>query len=251
MSFGITHCYKPWRAKVLNATHEQCQVSLCLTGAVSQRSESNEFFHNICEYEELPGLLQDCERGGCYNTFDSFTDSTSRTIYPVLFDALDTNGDERVDDADDSCQINLIGFSWGGITATDLATRLAEDERVSPSHNHISRMLLLDPYRPWKTLDIPQNVDKARVWRQSASPEYDCSSRAPGGPYTGLAPVCPEGSDCQDVDISSLATFPLGYDPLLDLTPQQVGHCDVPAVARDWLMEALFDLDLLYPSPAN
>jgi hypothetical protein len=238
-------CYEPWRPFFPPPEPETCQVSLCLTGAIDQNSGSNTAFQSICEHEPIPGLVEDCERGRCYSSFDSFIDGTRRTIYPALFAALDSNDDGRLDDQDEPCQINLLAFSWGGPTALELADRLATDERVAAPHGRIARLLVLDPYRPNFTLEMPPNVEMARVWRQSASPADDCSRWSIGGPYRGLPLSCPPHADCQDVDISALEDDVLRTSrrDIFAIEPDQVGHCEVPLVARDWIMDALFDLE--------
>ena len=239
-----SECYAAWEPALTPPEPSTCQISLCLTGAVNQNSGLNAYFHNICEYEPIPGLLEDCELEGCYKSFDSFIDNAQRTIYPELFGALDTNTDGKVDDQDDLCEINLITFSWGGPTAVELTRELGRDERVAVSHRRVTRLLMLDPYQPNTTLTLPNNIDKVRVWRQSASPKDDCSSFAPGEPYRGLPPICPSGMDCKDINISRLDTTLTTTDSPPELVEStEVGHCEVPRVARDWVMEALFDLD--------
>lgn len=238
-------CYDPWRPLIPPSEPTTCQVSLCLTGAVDQNSNSNAAFQSICEHEDIPGLVEDCEREGCYSSFDSFLDGTHRTIYPALFAALDTNGDGRLDDQDERCELNLLTFSWGGPAALKIADRLATDERVAAPHERITRLLMLDPYRPNTTLSLPDNVDKARVWRQSASPADDCSRWSVGGPYRGLPLDCPPEADCQDVDISALEDDVLltSRRDIVAIEPDQVGHCEVALVARDWMMGALHDFE--------
>jgi len=245
-SFWVNTCYANWSPGFAVPEPTTCQVTLCLTGAINQKSGSNAAFHSICEYEELPGLVEDCEVEGCYTSFDSFLDRPQRTIYPEIFAALDTNGDEAVNDQDELCELNLITFSWGGPNAIRLAEMLAEDERISPTRRRVARLLMIEPYRPDTTLSLPENVDKARVWRQSASPDDDCSRYAPGGPYIGLPLVCPPDTDCEDIDLAMSAySLQTTLDPVSFIEPPELGHCEVPLVARDQVMEALYDLENL------
>ncbi len=237
-------CYEPWsdrRSAVTSPT--DCQISLCLTGAINQRSGSNASFQAMCDLEPITGLVRDCRERTCYSAFDSFSNPSGDRIYPELFDVLDSNGDARIDGADERCQINLIGFSWGGVTAIKLSELLAEDERVARDRRHIERMLLLDPYRPSTQLVIPENVNKVRVWRQSESPKTDCSRFSPGGPYAGLKPDCSKVNDCLDVNISTLDQSIESGLKDVRIAPRDVGHCDVPLVARDWVLDALWDME--------
>lgn len=225
---GQRRCYKTWEGARAITPKASCQVSLCFAGAMGHSPALRIPFQNICANEPIPGLMKDCEAEGCQPTFDSFTDS-NRSIYRRLFAVLDTNDDMRIDETDEPCEVNFIGFSWGGVTANKLAHRLNEDERVARGYGRVTRMLLVDPYQPWARLEIPENVERVRVWRQSYSPPGDCSKNAPGGPYKGLRPECGEHEDCQDIDISRL---PGGAS---------VGHCRVAEFVRDSIMEEIHD----------
>lgn len=219
-------CYQTWSGEPLSGVERPCQVSLCFAGAMGHSPSFKVPFQNICANEPIPGLFKDCEAEGCQPTFDSFTDS-NRSIYRRLFRVLDTNKDGQIDADDEQCELNLIGFSWGGVTANKIARRLDEDRRIAAGHARVTRMLLVDPYQPRATLKIPENVDRVRVWRQSFSPPGDCSRNAPGGPYKGLSPDCGEVQDCQDINISHVKGG------------EGVGHCHVAEFVRDSLMEEI------------
>lgn len=236
---GALPCYATWD-QTPAAPSPDCHVSACLTGAIDQYSGSNARFQSVCEHEAIPGLLEDCDGAVCTRTFDSFTLGPADGLYRQLFEALDTNADGFVDGGDEACQVNLIGFSWGAMTAVEITRRLELDARITEQRARVDRLLLLDPYRPGGTLRIPKNAVRTRIWRQSASPEGDCSRVAPGGPYRGIVPECPAEADCVDVDISKLEGSLPTTDPLLTLDASQVGHCDVPWVSRDGVMRALY-----------
>lgn len=219
-------CYQTWGGTPLPPRERPCQISLCFAGAMGHSPSFKVPFQNICANEPIPGLFKDCEAEGCQPTFDSFTDS-NRSIYRRLFRVLDTNRDGVIDKEDEQCEVNFIGFSWGGVTANKIARRLEQDERIARGHGRVTRMLLVDPYQPRAKLKIPTNVDRVRVWRQSFSPPGDCSRNAPGGPYKGLRPDCSEVRDCQDINISHLSGG------------EGVGHCHVAEFVRDSLMEEI------------
>lgn len=90
-----------------------CQLTQCFTGAPS-RGGSNQPFDDICDDPIVQGVVQDCSSGGCFNTFNTFLQSTA-TLYQPLFQALDTNHDGAVDANDTDCAVTLLGYSWGGV----------------------------------------------------------------------------------------------------------------------------------------
>ncbi|MDX1747730.1 MAG: hypothetical protein R3324_17485, partial [Halobacteriales archaeon] len=200
-------------------------------------------FEQICDYERIPGLVENCGSGDCEPVFGTFGFGKKKPIYDALFTALDTNDDDRIDGEDDACEVNLLTFSWGGATAAKIAAELPDDERVSDGHGRITRLLLIEPYRPTGRLVIPDTVRTTRVWRQSSTPATDCSRYSPAGPYRGFPPECPDGADCVDTDLSTGGEdYEIGG---VVVDGDEIGHCLVPAAVRDPLMEALYDAEHL------
>ncbi len=218
-----------------------CTVTMCLTGAIDQTSGSNSGFERLCGRDELIGLVEDCDTETCYRTHDSFLSNPASSVYPKLFTALDANGDGRVDTDDPYCDVNLVGFSWGGVNALQVARVLNEDERVDVSQRRVSRMLLMDPYQPMGAdkMRVPANVARTVVWRHSKPNPNDCSRVAPLGPYVGMAPICADDQVCFDVDYSKKPgpeSLPLSWRAQRG---RNVGHCSVPDVATPEVLEEL------------
>lgn len=214
--------------------HGTCAISLCLTGAMNHETPSNQHFRHLCANPRIPGLIRDCFNGECNQTFDSFLQFPLLTVYPALFNALDRTGDGRIDEDDPVCEVNLIGFSWGGVNAVSIAGHLARDPRIPETHRRVSNLVLLDAYQPFSAgrMQVPESVERVLSIRHSRAPQHDCSKEAPLGPYLGLAPHCTEASDCEDYDYS---TSP--YDRFVGsdgntVYGDRVGHCEVPYVAE-------------------
>jgi len=212
-----------------------CELTLCLTGAISRTDGSNHAFNIICDDPSIQGLVQECDLAGCYNTFNSFLVDVKTVIYPPLFKALDTNGDGKVDALDAPCQVTLLGFSWGGASAVQLAQALVTDPNVAPARQRVDRVFAMDPFQTGiSELVIPVGVDHYWEFRHSIVPAAgDCSSGAPLGPYKGLVPHCyaDAGSSCIDYDYSLSPTVNFPANVGGSFLGEDVGHCDVPAVA--------------------
>ena len=218
-----------------------CALTLCLTGAIDQTSGSNSGFTRLCDRDEIPGLIEDCDGEVCHRTHDSFLKDPTSAVYPRLFDALDANGDGAVDADDPYCDVNLVGFSWGGVNAIEVARALGEDPRVAPAQRRVARLLVMDPYQPMASdkMRVPENVARTVVWRHSEPNPDDCSRIAPLGPYTGMAPICDPSQVCIDVDYSR--------QPEADSLPlswrrrggRNIGHCGVPYTAAPEVFEEL------------
>ncbi len=211
---------------------------MCLTGAIFESDGSNYDFTRICEDAAVTGVIPDCDDGTCHVTFNNFLYDVGTDIYPYLFAALDTNGDNAVDHQDTHCQLNLLGFSWGGVNVLELAWRVAYDRRIQPSLRVVDRVIMLDAFQTFDPdMEVAKEVRQLWSYRHSVTPPSgDCSSPAPGGPYRGLAPRCSECSDCKDYDYSLAPrrTFQ-------GILGSNVGHCDIPSVAHAAVVANLSD----------
>ncbi len=231
----------------------RCVITMCLTGAMNHETPSNHHFRSLCADDRLEGLVQDCGPGGCRDTFDSFLQFPRLTVYPALIEALDGNKDGRISDEDPVCEVNLIGFSWGGVNVLSIADHLSKDQRVPETHKAVRRAVLLDAFQPLSQdrMYVPDNVDRVLSVRHSEAPRHDCSSRAPLGPYLGLAPICETSANCKDYDYSQ-APFEAftGSDGGL-LLGRDIGHCDLPYVAHDAVIDFLQDRDFEHRMPTT
>ncbi len=210
-----------------------CQMTMCLTGAVT-RGGSNTPFDVICDDPAVPNVIRSCDALSCYNTFNTFLIDARGALYSKLFAAMDNNGDGVVNSQDNACTVNLLGYSWGGIAAVQIAEKLGKDTRVDDRHRRVNRLFVMDPYQPAATLLVPTNVERFVEYRHSNSPANDCSRGGAlgniGGPFEGIQPRCYANQSCFDYDysVSPSTLFPAnggGY------YGSEVGHCEVPAVA--------------------
>lgn len=210
----------------------QCQRTICLTGAINQQSPGNNSFTTLCSDPRIPGLIESCDDDKCEVTFSNFMADVAVSIYPTLFAALDTNGDEVIDDEDDDCALNILGFSWGGVNSLRLARAYLEDSRVAPSRQRIYRVIVLDPFQPGGKMHVPSQVEQFIEYRHSIAPSSDCSIGAPLGPYLGIAPRCEEPSRCLDYDYSLAPSKAFACADGSVLYGRQVEHCSVPQAAH-------------------
>ena len=206
-----------------------CQLTMCLTGALS-RGGSNAPFDAICDNAAIPGVIRSCDALNCYNTFNTFGVS-SASLYAKLFAALDTNGDNKVNALDRGCKANLLGYSWGGVAAVEVASQLSNDSRVEGNSKRVGRLFVMDAYQPLKNMNVPNNVDRFIEYRHSVSPSNDCSRGVIGGPYEGIRPRCYPNQSCFDYDysLSANTSYPTSSGALY--FGSQIGHCEVPEVA--------------------
>ncbi len=225
-----------------------CTMTMCLTGAIDQNTPSNFAFAQICERNEIQGLIPDCDDPPCLSTFNNFLVDND-DIYEALFDALDTNGDRQINASDQRCELNLLGYSWGGVNVIELANDFVSDSRVSGDRAFVDRIILLEAYQPFGDMDLPSQVGKVRSYRRSSPPANDCSAQEVLGPYVGLAPRCPSGVDCMDYDYSlgGSTSYPLFGGG--SQTGSQVDHCSVPAVAHEAVISELLDRAPNVPLP--
>ncbi len=145
--------------------------------------------------------------------------------YAALFKALDSNGDDKVDDTDEEVAIALLGHSWGGTNIAQVGKSLNDDERVAPSRKKIELAVVWDPYRPSFTLTPTANFERFVVLRQSLTPSGDCSENV--GSYKGLAPRCAAGQGCEDYNYSLSPSDSFPQFPSGTLRGDRVGHCTV------------------------
>lgn len=208
------------------ASPERCVVTLCLSGAGSRRTGGNPAFARVCE--PLEGLVRRCDPDGrCHPTFQ-ITEKGAAS--EALFEALDRDGDGRVGANDAACEVNVVGYSWGGVNAVEITRAFLSDARVDPSRRSVSHLVAIDAYRPMAKLNVPEGVDVFTSIRHSASPRGDCSERSPLGPYTGIVPRC-RAKQCSDVDLS--ATPDASFESLDRgrLRGARIGHCSIVGVA--------------------
>lgn len=209
-------------------------VTVCLTGAVDQTSGSNDYFSDICD--ELlaldAGVVKSCSGSTCYSSFATFPSDTADAVLEPVIAALDENHDGRVTAADGPTTLNVIGFSWGGVNAADLSSRVRADSRVAPAA-FTHRLIVMEAYQLGVSgVPVPQGVDGAWSFRRSVVPSTDCSSGAFLGPYVGVPIRCASSQRCFDYDFSLAPnTFFNGF------YGRDVGHCAVPRAAHPYVVD--------------
>lgn len=209
-------------------------ITVCLTGAIDQRSGSNRGFEDLCRrlHERGRGVLRVRVGRRSHYSFATFPMMDADAVYPALFAALDADGDRRVSASECAREVDLLGFSWGGVNVVRLAEAYFADRRVDAGCK-VRRLILLDAFQPFVTrLKAPDRVDQVLSFRHSIAPAHDCSKGSPLGPYLGAELRCPKGRVCRDVDYSS---HPL--DRFEGVLGKDVGHCDVPEVAAASILE--------------
>ncbi|MBU1238818.1 hypothetical protein KJ865_03830, partial [Myxococcota bacterium] len=202
-------------------------ITICMAGAFKITDGANPSFSALCD--GLPGLARDCNGSSCSTLFRfSNSDGAMRT----LMHNLDTNRDGLVDDRDDQYDINLVGYSWGGVTATHIARDFLTSARVTPSRRHIKTLVTIDPYSPLAggKITIPPGVAYHWNYRHTIAPSYDCSRGAPLGPYIGLPSVCSPQTTCAQYDYSLAPDHTFSYANRM-LLGKDVGHCSIVRVA--------------------
>lgn len=194
-----------------------CHISVCMAGAYTRNSGANPIFDTICDV--LPGLVKDCVNGTCYNLFEMFD---SDKAYQAVFNALDSNQDGVYDDEDPSCIVSFLGYSWGGVNATEMAQRFVADTNIVESRRILHRLVVIDPYRPLSNVTVPAGVVKFWEYRHSISPSDDCSAGSVLGPYEGIVPECHNSVTCKDYNYSLAPNQVFG-----GYSGQNIGHCTV------------------------
>jgi pimeloyl-ACP methyl ester carboxylesterase len=192
-------------------------VLVCQQGLSDRTMEWDKGLFDICEGAEAAGL--DLVWDGDYPAFGALDENGA---YDALFDELDENDDGVVNQKDSSAAVHLIGFSWGGINVANIADRLRLDDRILTSRRGVAALVLLDAFQPQiSRVTIPSNVSRAWVYRQTDTTSGDCSTYASlGFGFNGHRPKAKsDKTACRQYDLDSFA--------------EDVGHCDVPLVARD------------------
>jgi hypothetical protein len=160
-------------------------------------------------------------------------DSSLSHEVDLIVQALDTNHDGRVTDADAPAELNLVGYSWGGFNAHDVAERIAADPRFSSTRRGVTRLFTLDAYRTDYLLlartemRVSANVKAFYSFRHTKAPADECSRLIAGlvGPFTGRDPLCTGDTICRDHDFSAAPAS------------EQVDHCDVPRYAQAFVID--------------
>lgn len=209
-------------------------VTVCLTGAIDQTSGSNDYFSDLCD--ELlsldAGVVRACSGSTCYSSFATFPSTHADAVLEPVITALDKNHDGQVNAGDGPTTLNVIGFSWGGVNAGHLSSRLRADGRVTPTA-FTHRLIVLEAYQVGVSgVPVPQGVDGAWSFRRSVVPSTDCSSGAFLGPYVGKPIRCASSQRCFDYDFSLAPnTFFNGF------YGRDVGHCAVPRAAHPYVVD--------------
>lgn len=207
----------------ISDSREVTRVLLCQQGLSDRTTGWDKNLFDLCEEAERADFL--LVRDGSYPAFGALDQNGA---YDALFEALDTNGDDRIDGRDAAASIHLVGFSWGGINATDIAARWGRDTRIASSRRVVTAMVLLDPFQPLVSrATIPANVLYTWEYRQTVTTEGDCSI----GPSLGF------GYNGHRPRATSDVTFCTHYD--LDSFMHGIGHCDVPLAATRAALENL------------
>jgi pimeloyl-ACP methyl ester carboxylesterase len=205
---------------------------------VSHDSPSNAGFRALCESSIVRGRIDDCSSGACRATWGTFPSTSPEAVWDAVFAELDADRNGVIDDRDPVFELDVLGFSWGGVNALALARLMQVDPRMIAPRS-IRRLVLIDAYQPLASLWITPNVERTISFRHSRAPATDCSHGAPLGPYLGLAPTCGRDQECFDYDFSLSPR-----DTFAGMLGSEVGHCDVPTAAAANVAQVLQDAPL-------
>jgi hypothetical protein len=207
------------------------ELTMCFKGAL-EGDEST--FGQLCTMVGR-GLKSD----GKGPAHDSFLRSTRWSLYPKLFNELDTNSDGKVDDRDTPTNVNLIGYSWGAVAAKEIAQHLKNDDRVSPERKSVSKLVAIDAFQPFGEMRVPSNVERFRSYRQTNS--KDETKNFFFGPYHGIRPVCSVATECQDFDLTIQPALKSPVSGVKASFPgEQVEHVTIPRHVFSPLKEFMF-----------
>ncbi len=233
LSLGATACAVDSSLDPLEHAGEQAgavgelrNVLLCEQGLSDRTTGWDKGLFDLCEAADDAGF--DLVWDGEYAAFGALDQNGA---YDALLVELDDSGDGLFDYRDTPARIHLVGFSWGGINVTDIAERLRKEPRIAASRRGISSMVLLDPFQPQVSRAvIPSNVFRAWEYRQTDTTAGDCSTSASlGFGFNGHRPKAKsENTACSYYN--------------LDEIQNDVGHCDVPVVARKAALHNLLTL---------
>jgi len=223
-----------------------CLRTMCLAGAISRGDSVNPDLAELCASPEVLGVIEQCDGTQCspiWENFDHFLGGVNleRDVYPHLFEAMDTNDDGMVDGADEACDVQLIGYSWGGVNAARIADMYINDPAVSPERARVASLYVIDPFQTGsfgghlEDFSVPAGVERFRSFRHSRVPASgDCSAGSFAGPYYGL-PALRAGADTDAVDydysLAPEAFFPTTEELDWGFYGQELGHCSVLYVA--------------------
>lgn len=203
-----------------------CTRTLCIGGPGELSDPANRDLGELCQ--RAPGIVRDCEGQDCHSVWAV---EQWREGLEALITELDQNGDGKVDDRDQACRINAVGWSTGGvIAAEDLPAALREDKRVSGSRAVIEHLVTIVPWAPEREqIKVATNVGKAWIYRHTKTPKGDCSKQFAGGPWLSPTPVCGPKTTCWDYDYS--------FEPALAFLSRrgarsglEIGHCNIVAL---------------------
>lgn len=197
-----------------------CEVTLCMAGAFMRTDGANPRLARICGAAKT--IAKDCSPDAktCQPLFNF---AAIGPAHQALFAALDTTKDGAIDAQDTPLRACVVGYSWGGVNAAEVARRFTNDPRVAPAQRRLHRLVLIDPFAPAvRSIPVPPGVRETTNYRHSKAPVRDCSARAPLGPYKGLPVQCPKGAVCLDHDLSKATAT-----PQQTVAPAAVGHCSI------------------------
>lgn len=197
-----------------------CEVTLCMAGAFRRTDGANPRLARICG--DARRVVKDCSADGktCHSLFNF---AAIGLAHQALFAALDTTGDGTIDGKDTPLRACVIGYSWGGVNAAEVARRLTNDPRIASAQRRLDRLILIDPFAPAvRSIPVPPGVRETTNYRHSKAPARDCSARAPLGPYTGLPAKCPAQALCVAHDLSKAK-----LTAQQTVSPAAVGHCSI------------------------
>lgn len=217
----------------------------CFYGAAAFGFEaSNPEIEAACSalsYDKVKTCAQaECKTGWAFDATDA--------AYAALFAALDSNGDQAIDDQDDARSIALLGHSWGGMNTADVAAKLLGDARVSASRKGITLGVAWDPYNLSGDLKPGANFERFVVLRHSVSGANDCSATL--GPFYGKSPRCGAGQACEDYDYSLSPNESFPAYPSGTIKGVNVEHCNTFNVGFP-VAKAILDAAPLPPLPAS
>lgn len=221
------------------------QVGACFYGRSFDADPLSAGGNDDVDYlaERLVGMLPRRDlRGKTINRCFAWNDDMS-AVAKRLINVVDADRDGRISATESKTQVTLLGFSWGGFNARDVA-KLLGDRGI-----RVRRLFLLDPFKvdvvvPKSEIEVPANVDWAWNFVHSVAPANDCSRAIVWGvtvlgPFTGRQMRCQGSTSCVQYDFSK--GYGLRYpdsDPSqIRWATRQTDHCQVPYDAYNYVSE--------------
>jgi hypothetical protein len=214
------------RIEIGNASTRYCQRTLCVGGPGELDSEANRDLGELCA--RAPGVVQRCEGERCESVWA--VDGWEAGLEGLIA-SLDLEGDGKLDADEPTCPLNLAGWSTGAVVVSQaLPAALAADPRVDPVHAKVQHLVAIAPYSLGsEQLAIAPNIGKAFIYRNTKTPEDDCSTAFENGPWRSPTPVCGEQTTCFDYDYSR--DLDLAYVGRRGArSGAEIGHCNVVAI---------------------